>query len=130
MVPASEATKKRMLCLNEKDKALTMSATGSGFSRKMSNWIGRDMVYPDNVLYLSPETSNQSHSAVFPETLPTWFIKLFSKEGDTVLDPFSGAGTTSLAAKKYNRNYIGIEILKENVELAEKRIYTVKKDII
>jgi len=50
------------------------------------------------------------HLAVFPEEIPRRLIKMFSFVGDTVLDPFLGSGTTSLAAKKLERNSIGYEI--------------------
>jgi site-specific DNA-methyltransferase (adenine-specific)/site-specific DNA-methyltransferase (cytosine-N4-specific) len=63
-----------------------------------------------------------NHSAVFPFDLPLWFIKLFTKEGDVVLDPFSGSGTTALAAKSVNRRYIGIEIKPKYVQIARRRL--------
>jgi DNA modification methylase len=50
----------------------------------------RDMAYPTNVLHMATESSNKNHSAVFPVSLPEWFIKLFTAEGDVVLDPFMG----------------------------------------
>jgi len=53
------------------------------------------------------------HIAMFPEELPKRLIKMFSFVGETVLDPFSGSGTTSLAAKHLRRNSIGYEINKE-----------------
>jgi site-specific DNA-methyltransferase (adenine-specific) len=74
------------------------------------------------VLHLATECNNKSHSAAFPDELPEWFIKLFTKEGDTVLDPFLGSGTTAYVAKKMNRNAIGIEILEEYYAIAKARI--------
>lgn len=67
------------------------------------------MAYPTNVLHLATECNNKNHSAAFPEELPEWFIKLFTKEHDkVVLDPFMGSGTTLTAAnrmkKKFNWN--------------------------
>ncbi|MEW5692799.1 MAG: DNA methyltransferase [Candidatus Hydrogenedentota bacterium] len=53
------------------------------------------------------------HLAMFPEELPKRLIKMFSFVGDTVLDPFLGSGTTSLAAKNLNRNSVGYEINEE-----------------
>ena len=68
------------------------------------------MAYPTNVLHMATECGNKGHSAAFPKTLPAWFINLFTREGDIVLDPFAGSGTTLEAAQKLGRNSIGIEI--------------------
>jgi site-specific DNA-methyltransferase (adenine-specific) len=62
---------------------------------------------------LATECGNKNHSAAFPEELPEWFIKLFTQEGDTVLDPFMGSGTTNLVAQRMGRNSIGIEIVAD-----------------
>ncbi len=55
-------------------------------------------------------TKQDGHIAMFPEELPRRLIKMFAFVGDTVLDPFLGSGTTSLAAKNLNRNSVGYEI--------------------
>jgi site-specific DNA-methyltransferase (adenine-specific)/site-specific DNA-methyltransferase (cytosine-N4-specific) len=55
-------------------------------------------------------------------SLPAWFIKLFTQEGDVVLDPFIGSGTTAVAAKQLGRRWIGIEKELEYVQLAQQRI--------
>ena len=104
------------------DKKIHHSNTDSGFSRKVSNWKNKKFVDPDNVLKLSTVSSNRNHNAVFPEKLPSWFIKLLSKKDNIVLDPFMGSGTTAIAAKNLGRKYIGIEIQKDNISLAKKRI--------
>ena len=62
------------------------------------------------------------HPAVFPEFVIQEFIKMLSNENDIVLDPFVGSGTTAVASKKLNRKYLGIDIHKEYVEYANKRI--------
>ena len=62
------------------------------------------------------------HPAPFPVELPHRLINLYSYEGDVVLDPFCGSGTTCVAAIQNNRNYIGYDIKKEYVDLAQKRI--------
>nr|MBP7091915.1 site-specific DNA-methyltransferase [Anaerolineaceae bacterium] len=86
------------------------------------NWVGRDLVYPSNVLYMATECYNQQHSAVFPVALPEWFIRLFTKPGDLVLDPFNGSGTTCVAAALLDRMYTGIEINNEYCEVAINRL--------
>ena len=80
------------------------------------------MAYPNNVLHLSTQCSNKNHSAAFPETLPEWFIRLFTKEGDVVLDPFTGSGTTNFVAQRMNRHSIGIEIVKKYYDDLKKNI--------
>lgn len=122
MVPVGDWSKTRLKNLSETDKRRDNSKVGSGFGKNISNWVGRDMVYPSNVLYLAPEAGNKSHSAVFPESLPEWFIKLFTKEGDLVLDPFVGSGTTSVVAKRLKRNSIGIDLMQEYINYAKERI--------
>jgi DNA modification methylase len=62
------------------------------------------------------------HPAMFPEELVTRALKLFSFEGDVVLDPFNGAGTTCVVAKKTNRKFMGIDISKKYCDMAKKRV--------
>ncbi|MBE6496324.1 MAG: site-specific DNA-methyltransferase [Methanobrevibacter thaueri] len=62
------------------------------------------------------------HPAPFPVELPHRLINLYTYEGDVVLDPFCGSGTTCIAAMNNNRHYIGYDIKKEYIELSEKRI--------
>jgi len=64
----------------------------------------------------------ESHQATFPEKLITPLILTSSKEGDLVLDPFSGSGTTLAVAKKYNRCYIGYELSLKYCEIIKKRL--------
>lgn len=118
MVPMGDWKNARLRNLSEVDKIRDESKAGSGFGKNISNWVGRDMAYPTNVLHLATECNNKNHSAAFPEALPEWFIKLFTKEGDTVLDPFMGSGTTNIVAKRMGRHSIGIEIVPEYHTLA------------
>ena len=62
------------------------------------------------------------HPAIFPEKLAEDHILSWSNEGDTILDPMAGSGTTLKMAKKNNRNYIGIELNPEYVKIAEARL--------
>ncbi|MBN1161564.1 MAG: site-specific DNA-methyltransferase [Dehalococcoidales bacterium] len=118
MVPIGNWSKKRLVKLSETDRKRDVSKVGSGFGKNVSNWLGKEYVYPTNVLYLSTECSNRGHSASFPVLLPTWFIKLFTLENDVVLDPFIGSGTTAVACINLNRHYIGIEAMEHYHQLA------------
>ena len=69
------------------------------------------------------------HIAMFPEELPGRLIKMFSFVGDTVLDPFLGSGTTSLAAKKLNRNSVGYEINPEFIPFIKRKLNIEQGDI-
>lgn len=121
-VPIGDWANGRLKKLSETDKIRDNAKNGSGFGKNISNWLGKETVYPNNVLHLSTECNNKNHSAAFPDALPEWFIKLFTKEHDVVLDPFAGSGTTLRVAENMYRNSIGIEILPEYVEMIKSQI--------
>ena len=121
-VPIGGWAESRLRKLGGNDLLRSDPATGSGMGRNVSNWAGKDSVYPANVLHLAAECGNKKHSAVFPESLPEWFIRLFTKTGDVVIDPFMGSGTTIVAARKLERRAFGIDIHADNISLAEQRI--------
>ncbi|MCS7323814.1 MAG: site-specific DNA-methyltransferase [Thermoflexales bacterium] len=122
MVPMGEWAKTRLRSLSKNDVIRFNSRVGSGFGKKVSNWVGRQLVYPTNVLTFATECSNKGHPAAFPKALPAWFIKLFTDPDDWVLDPFVGSGTTIEAAVELGRNVVGIDIVPEYCELARRAI--------
>lgn len=122
MVPMGDWAKSRLKNLSETDKVRDRSKVGSGFGKNIANWLDRGMAYPTNVIHLATECNNKNHPAAFPEELPEWFIKLFTVEGDTVLDPFMGSGTTVLVANQMGRKAVGIEILPEYVRMVRQKI--------
>lgn len=83
---------------------------GGGFANKRSVWTVTTRPY------------SEAHFATFPERLIIDCIKAGCPEGGTVLDPFMGAGTTALVARKLNRNYIGFEINPEYIKIVNKRL--------
>lgn len=121
-IPIGNWAKGRLKNLSDTDKVRDNAKNGSGFGKKISNWVGKETVYPTNVLHLATECSNKNHSAAFPEELPEWFIKLFTQEGDLVLDPFMGSGTTIFVSNRMKRNSIGVEIMPEYFEMVESQI--------
>lgn len=126
MVPMGDWAKSRLKKLSDTDKIRDNSKVGSGFGKNISNWLDRDMAYPTNVLHLATECNNKNHSAAFPEELPEWFIKLFTKEEDVVLDPFMGSGTTLKVASRMRRNSIGIDTVPEYYKLVRNQLEPVE----
>lgn len=122
MVPMGDWAKTRLKNLSETDKIRDNSKVGSGFGKNISNWLTREKAYPTNVLHLATECNNKNHSAAFPEELPEWFIKLFTKVSDIVLDPFMGSGTTLFVANRMKRNSIGIDIMPEYYKLVKDKL--------
>ena len=81
--------------------------------------IKSNTTYTKNHITTSVNTStNKIHKAVMNPKVADWFIEKFTKEGDTILDPFMGLGTTGVSCKKYNRNFIGIELDKQYYDIA------------
>ena len=119
MIPMGKWANTRLKNLSQTDKIRDTSKVGSGFGKNISNWLNRQMAYPTNVLHLATECGNKKHSAVFPPSLPEWFIKLFTKEGDVVLDPFMGSGTVLFVANKLARFAVGIDIVKEYCDMVK-----------
>ncbi len=70
-----------------------------------------------------------NHIAVFPEELPRRLIKMFSFVGETILDPFAGSGTTSLAAKNLDRNSIGYEVNPEFIPIIKQKLEVHQEDL-
>lgn len=76
--------------------------------------VGKNQTTKDSVAF--------QHPAIFPDQLAKDHIISWSNEGDVVLDPFMGSGTTGVACKKLNRNFIGIEVVPDYFNIAKERI--------
>lgn len=70
----------------------------------------------------SPKMGTHGHPCAKPIEWAEWLVKHFSKEGDLVIDPFAGSGTTLVACKKLRRNFIGFEISSNYCKIAELRL--------
>lgn len=121
-VPVGDWAQSRLKKLSNTDMIRDNAKNNSGFGKNVSNWIGRDYVYPSNVLTMATECYNRNHSAAYPQELPLWFIKLFTHEKGMVLDPFMGSGTTIYAAERLGRSCIGIDLIPEYVEMTKKKL--------
>lgn len=89
--------------------------------------INKEKVKPNIWECAVAQNKDKIHPAIFPESLIIDHIKSWSNEGDVVLDPFVGSGTTCIAAKKLNRNYIGIDINQEYVDFTKMKISKLTK---
>jgi DNA modification methylase len=128
-VPMGDWASSRLRNLSDTDRRRDPSRVGSGFGKNVSNWLGRDTVYPTNVLHLATECANRAHSAAFPRALPEWFIRLFTEPGDLVLDPFMGSGTTALAAQGLGRAWCGMELHAEHIAQAEAALAVQEREL-
>lgn len=107
--PIGDWAETRLRKLGENDTSRHNSSNDSGFGRDLSRWVGKETVLPSNVLSLAVVGKNKNHPAVFPVDLPAFFIKLLCPEKGFVVDPFSGSGTTGVAALTLGRNCMLID---------------------
>lgn len=120
--PTGDWAEKRLAKLNGKSADRHNSENNSGFGRDLRKWVGKDMVLPGNTVSVPLVGKNMGHPAVFPTGLPEFFIKLFTRENDTVLDPFAGSGSTGLAALQLNRNVTLIDTKDEYIQIIKDRL--------
>ena len=100
---------KRLSKLTGKSNGRHNSENNSGFGRDLRKWVNKEYVLPGNALHIPLVGKNMRHPAAFPVGLPEFFIKLFTKPGDHILDPFAGSGTTAVAAENLSRNVVLID---------------------
>lgn len=124
--PVSEISLKRSEYGWDSDRPSTKNASmgGTGIHTEQ---MGTRFVNPEgrnkrSVWTVTAKGYKEAHFAVYPPELIEPCILAGSKEGDTVLDPFSGSGTTGEVALKRNRNYIGLELNPEYAEISRKRL--------
>ncbi len=91
----------------------TLPATHEEWTKEIANSVWHIAPVPPGYI---------DHPCPFPEEIPYRLMKLYSYEGDIVLDPFNGSGQTTKVAHGFGRNYLGMEIVREYVELAKRRI--------
>lgn len=101
---------------------------GDKGDRGQTTLMRREFSRRNNWWYVVPNKQDGSnlHPAVFPQSLVRDHINSWSNEGDVVLDPFMGSGTTAKVARALGRKYIGFEISQEYVDLANKRLQETK----
>ena len=120
--PVGDWVKSRLAKLGENDLQRHNSVNSSGFGRDISKWVGKTTVLPSNVLSLPLVGKNKGHPAVYPVELPTFFIKLLSRPGSLVIDPFGGSGTTGIAALSEGRDCVLMDNNPQYCEIAYQRL--------
>jgi DNA modification methylase len=119
---------KRLAKLTGKSNGRHNSENNSGFGRDLRKWVGKEFVLPGNTVRVPLVGKNMGHPAAFPVGLPEFFIKLLTKPGDTVLDPFAGSGSTGVAAEKLNRNVVLIDNKEDYFQTMKNRLKTTRAD--
>lgn len=112
------------------EKTNPMPASGNSITNSLEYFIvlgdkplKSNTTYTKNIISTSVNSQMpKNHKAVMKQEVADWFIERFTQEGEHILDPFMGTGTTGVACRKYQRDFTGIEISKEYYELALERI--------
>jgi len=103
-----------------------------GFRGERKERVMPDKVRPENIFRFSTAAASRDnlikHPAPYHKELPLYYINLLTDKGDVVLDPFSGIGTTGIACKELNRDYIGYELNETYNNFAKKRIEGILDD--
>jgi DNA modification methylase len=90
----------------------------------------RDIVRINPVIKINAKGENiERHTAPFPKEIPEFAIRCYSYEGNVVLDPFMGSGTTALVARELKRKWLGFEIHEEFEDVIRKKVRTDTRDI-
>ena len=124
--PYAVATKATDVSLARyKRKACGESSNGSKLAG-MRKEIKSKLALPSNHIHCvqksNQHTPQAKHPAVFPVELCEFFVKAFSNKGDAILDPFMGSGTVGVACNKLDRDFIGIDLNDEYIQIAEQRL--------
>lgn len=112
----------RYLYTNPVELAIFISKEDFKRSHKPPVMLNNALISWIPVKYGKVENLYKGHPASFPERISNYFIQSFTEKGDLVMDPFMGAGTTALSAKRLGRDYIGFEINEKYVALANERL--------
>ena len=97
--------------------------TGQTSYRKRNMRPNPDGKNMRTVWSINTEPNSEAHFATYPQRLVERMIKAGCPENGLVIDPFFGSGTTGIYARKANRNFVGIELNHEYVEIANKRLF-------
>ncbi|MBM4176289.1 MAG: site-specific DNA-methyltransferase [Ignavibacteria bacterium] len=112
---------------NSVDKYLDLGERGKlSKENKLNDLTGKEWIKFTKSWFVHRPPRRKSderlHPAKFPETLVSEFIRFFTKEGDCVIDPFLGTGSTAVACVESNRNCIGVELVKKYFDVSKRRV--------
>ncbi len=120
--PIGNWAPKRLEKLTGKSAERHNSENDSGFGRDLRKWVNKDLVLPGNTISIPLVGKDMGHPAVFPVGLPEFFIKLFTKANDHILDPFAGSGSTGIAGMELHRHVVLIDNNKKYIDSMKKRL--------
>ncbi len=106
-VPMGEWAQSRLKSLGKSDSVRMNSAVGNSFGKRVSNWVGRELAYPTNVIHRTDADEPRTGTGL-SASVACWFIELFSDRGDVVLDPFAVTSVTVDAATSLGRQGLGL----------------------
>lgn len=132
--PCCEVSKKRAEygwdCDRPSTKNASMGKEGIHTEKMGNRFVPDDGRNKRSVWTITTKPFREAHFATFPEDLILPCVLAGCPKGGIILDPFSGASTTGVVAKKNNRNYIGIELNPEYIEISKKRIIQTYKPML
>ena len=108
-------------CDRPSTKNASLGGEGIHTEKMGSRFVNPDGRNKRSVWTITTKPFKDAHFAVFPIEIPTYCIKAGSKEGDVVLDPFMGSGTTAFAAQEHGRKWVGVELNPEYVKIIKQR---------
>ena len=108
-------------CDRPSTKNASLGGEGIHTEKMGSRFVNPDGRNKRSVWTITTNPFKDAHFAVFPIEIPTYCIKAGSKEGDVVLDPFMGSGTTAFAAQEHGRKWVGVELNPEYVKIIKRR---------
>lgn len=124
--PIGDWAKTRLAKLTGKSAERHNSENNSGFGRDLRKWVNKDSVLPGNTISVPLVGKDMGHPAVFPTGLPEFFIKLFSTDGDKILDPFGGSGSTALGCEGLKRDVVLIDNKPDYINVMKERLSHMK----
>ena len=112
--------------INRRTELILIFDKTNSISRKFNTAVFNRGTLEDLWLITTNKSKLKNHQAIYPEKLVYTILSNFSKEKDIIYDPFMGCGSTAVVCKKMNRSFVGSEINKNYIDIAEQRLHTEK----